>query len=206
MFTKHRIFILIGLIGTAIAFTIDSSTHTAYKVKWLVAREGIVKVDGSTNVNKFSCSVSGYSNADTITCYKKFGTDIVVLMEGKLSIPVSSFDCLNKMMTKDLRKTLKASDFPMLTIYFVSLERYPELKTGQEYINGIVDIELAGTKKRIGITLIISTQNQVYHLMATQSVHFSDFNLVPPKKMGGVIKANDRLDVTFNMDFKVMTD
>ncbi len=207
MLPTRNILMLVLFITVATAFTVAGHRNAPYKAKWLVTKEGAVRVEGSTNVNRFSCSVSGYANADTITCYKKNSTDMAVALEGRLSIPVASFDCLNKMMTKDLRKTLKETDFPMLVIHFISMDKYPELKLGQEQVNGIVDIELAGTKKRIAVNFNISVNNQqVVHLSGTQHIHFSDFNLVPPKKLGGIIKANDKLEVTFNINFKVMAD
>ena len=41
---------------------------------------------------------------------------------------------------------------------------------------------------------------KVIHLIGDRSVNFSDFNITPPRKLGGIIKANDRLDVEFGLD------
>jgi len=174
------------------------------KVKWVVLKDGAVKVDGSTNVSKFSCSVTGYTRPDTLICYKNNNNNVV--LSGRLLIPIVSFDCLNPMMTSELRKTLKAKDFPTLNISFISLQKYPELKPVQESITGIVTIELAGAVKKFVINYRISMDGQrIVHMTGIQTIRFSDFHLTPPRKLGGMIKADDRLDVLFHINFKMIS-
>ena len=173
------------------------------KSKWVVLNNCSVKVNGSTNVNKFSCSINGYPNADTLLLNNI--TALPVAMYGRLSLSVNSFDCQSAMMTSDLRKTLKAKEFPMLRISFVSLDKYPALQPNPEYIKGIVNIELAGVAKRVEVNYKVSAdKQQTIHLVGTQSIHFSDFNLIPPRKLGGMIKANDQLDVEFSINFHLI--
>lgn len=175
------------------------------KLKWVVLKDGAIRIDGSTNVNKFSCSVNGYTSRDTLVCFKNNNKNNAAVLSGKLSLPVASFDCMIEMMTKDLRKTLKAKEFPTLNINFISLERYPELKPWQETITGIVAIELAGTSKKFDINYKLSMDGQkIIHMEGTQSIRFSDFNLKPPSKLGGMIRADDKLYVTFQVNFKMI--
>ncbi len=171
----------------------------------MILKDCTVRVNGSTNINKFSCVVPDYLRSDTLTCYK--GNDLPVILSGRLALPVISFDCSNSMMTNDLRKTLKAKEFPSLNIYFISLEKYPELNNTQESITGVVNIELAGVSKKIEINYQISMdEHKIIHLVGTQTIRFSDFALVPPRKLGGMIRADDRLDVIFKINFKRISD
>lgn len=175
----------------------------ARKTKWVILKDCSVKVNGSTNVNKFSCSINGYPNADTLLFNNNAAMPLA--MAGTLSLSVNSFDCQNAMMTSDLRKTLKAKEYPALRISFVSLEKYPALNAGQEHIKGIVNIELAGAVKRTEVQYVISAdQQKTIHLIGTQTIRFSDFNLTPPRKLGGMIKANNELDVEFRMNFRLI--
>jgi hypothetical protein len=38
--------------------------------KWIVSKNSSLSVNGSTNVNKFSCVISTYDEADTLTLIK----------------------------------------------------------------------------------------------------------------------------------------
>ncbi len=175
-------------------------------IKWIILKDCTVRVNGSTNINKFSCSIPEYQRSDTLTCYRP-GNEVPVVLSGRLALPVISFDCNNSMMTNDLRKTLKAKEFPSLNIYFISLEKYPELNHAQEPITGLVNIELAGISKKIEVNYRFSMDEQkIIHLVGTQTIRFSDFLLVPPRKLGGMIRADDRLDVIFRINFKRIAD
>ena len=105
-------------------------------------------------------------------------------------------------MTSDLRKTLKAKDFPMLTVRFLSINSYPDFKNPVS-ISGIVDIGLAGVNKKFEINYYFTAdEKQQVHLKGDQKIHFSDFNLNPPSKLGGIIKAKDELLVEFKLNLK----
>lgn len=173
------------------------------KVKWLVLKGATLNVAGSTNINTFSCIIPDYSIPDTLICYKNSGKDQSITMTGLVSLPIFSFDCHNNMMTADLRKTLKAKDFPKLIIHFISLRKFPELKTTPENITGMVYIELAGIAKKFEVNYTISMDEQkVIHLVGKRSVNFSDFHITPPRKLGGIIQTKDKLDVEFHLNFK----
>jgi len=175
-----------------------------YLAKWVIQKGGSLKVDGSTNVNQFTCDINNYSTPDTLILYRNANPkDVALPFHGDINLDILKFDCHNPMMTNDLRKTLKAKEFPVMVIQFLSLSKMPELKSEQENITGLVDIQLAGTTKRYDVryTLNIDEQKQV-HLVGNRSVTFSDFNLKPPRRLGGMIQAKDKLDVEFKLTLK----
>jgi hypothetical protein len=171
------------------------------KAKWLVLKGGTLKVDGTTNLNSFSCVVTTDSPSDTVNIMMK--NDSSILMKGNINLDIDGFDCRNSFMTSDLRKTLKAKKYPVMKIDFVSLNKFPELKSTQETIKGWVNIELAGVAKKYAVSYKFSMDNQkTIHLIGDRSVRFSDFKLTPPKKLGGIIKANDNMQVEFSLSLK----
>jgi len=205
MCPKKNIIILFS-IAFMVAFVSATDNKVPGLVKWIILKDCTVRVNGSTNINKFSCGIPDYLRSDTLTCYRP-GNDVAVTLAGRLALPVISFDCNNNMMTNDLRKTLKAKEFPSLNIYFISLEKYPELNNAQEAITGIVNIELAGVSKKIEVNYRFSMDEQkIIHLVGTQTIRFSDFSLIPPRKLGGMIRADDRLDVIFRVNFKKISE
>lgn len=172
------------------------------KEKWAISENSSLMVNGSTNVNKFSCEIPAYDQMDTLTVTKN---GKAAILSGNIGLSVQSFDCHNSMMTRDLRKTLKQKEYPRLYIQFLSLSEIPELTTKAQTITGLVNIELAGTTKRFEINYQISTDAvKVIHLLGSKDVNFSDFNLIPPRKLGGMIRTNDQLTVTFHLKIKTI--
>lgn len=164
---------------------------------------GSLKVDGSTNINQFSCAITNYSKPDTINVTRS--NTLSVKLNGAIRLDVKNFDCHNKPMTDELRKILKAKEHPKLMIKFVSVNQYPEPHTKHTVINGIVFIELAGVTKKYEVHYkVISSDNTHIHLVGSREVLFTDFNITPPKKLGGMIRTNDKLQVEFNVKMKVI--
>lgn len=173
-----------------------------HKTKWLISESSSLSVNGSTNINKFACEIPTYDQTDTLTLIRK-SKDIE--LTGNIALPIQSFDCHSSMMTRDLRKTLKEKQFPLLYIHFISLNELPELTPEPQQITGWVNIDLAGVSKRLQINYEVSVDDQkVIHLLGSKNINFSDFALIPPRKLGGMIKTNDLLNVAFHLKMKAI--
>jgi len=170
--------------------------------KWLISESSSLSVNGTTNINKFTCDIPSYDQTDTLMLSR--GNKEIIL-SGDIRLKIQSFDCHNSMMTHDLRKTLKEKEYPRLHIKFLSLSEIPELTTKPSLVTGMVDIELAGATKRFLVNYQVSTDGQKnIHLLGARDVNFSDFNLIPPRKLGGMIKTNDKLSVTFHLKMRAL--
>ena len=91
-----------------------------------------------------------------------------------------------------------------MKIQFLSLNKYPEMKGQQEVINGQVKIELSGVTKSYEVNYKFYVDDKkMLQLVGDRKVNFSDFNLTPPRKLGGIIRVNDILNVEFNLKIKV---
>jgi len=112
-------------------------------------------------------------------------------------MPIENFDCQNRILNKDLRKTLKAEEYPTMTIHFVDLERIPN--TDGDYLKGTVQIELAGKRKQFVIPYTIKKTDKTTKLEGSRAFTFGDFDLVPPSKIGGMIKVKDDFNVNFTL-------
>lgn len=111
------------------------------------------------------------------------------------------------MMTGDLRKTLKAKEFPHMTIRLISLSRFPENRLKAYPIDGIVSIELAGVTKNFNVAYLVlpSAKNNLV-LKGVREIKFSDFNIVPPSKIGGMIQTSDKLIAEFNIALQLLKE
>jgi len=174
----------------------------AVMTRWVIINGCSLKVDGSTNVNNFSCAISNYNKPDTILVTRNVSP---VLLNGNIQLDVQNFDCHNGIMTADLRKTLKAKEFPKLVIRFLNISRYPDADARQPITKGAVFIELAGVARRFDVDYkVVSSENNYINLVGSRVVNFSDFNLTPPRKLGGMIRTKNELSVEFNLRLKVL--
>lgn len=204
MIHYQKLLLTFLMLGALSIFTsLKEGTPAPMLTKWVVLKGGSLQVTGSTNINTFTCAITGYSNADTITVYKSQDESEIVPLKGSLSLDVKLFDCRNPVMTGDLRKTLRAKEYPRMTIRFLNLNKFPGLNAQTDNVKGAVDIELAGVVRRFDVNYrFYRDQQKIIHLIGERSVNFSDFNLTPPRKLGGMIQTDNKLKVQFELGMR----
>ncbi|MEJ7694516.1 YceI family protein [Daejeonella sp.] len=170
-----------------------------YPSRWLITKGCTLKVEGSTTVNKFSCVISSNFSPDTLT-FSRGGEGESVRMTGSMKLDIREFNCHNSVMTADLRKTLKSKEYPRMKIRFISLNRYPESSTRPYPVNGLVSIELAGVTRNFTVAyMVMPAGKNALFLKGMREINFSDFNIIPPRKIGGMIQTSDKLVAEFNL-------
>lgn len=193
----------ISLLGALCVFSSFKETGPSFnsrytELRWTVLPSSFITISGSSNVNTFGCDANGIFRAEPLQgMIAKDGK--TVAMQGAITIALNQFDCHNRILNNDLRKTLKADEYPHMTIRFVSLERMPLCNGGEDFISGKVVIELAGQRKAFNLRYSFSKTNSGYKLQGSRAFSFADFNLSPPRKVGGIIKVKDDFDVAFTL-------
>lgn len=169
-------------------------------LRWVVDKNSTLQISGRTNVNHFSCMVGDYAAPDTICFAKPCRGAKGVALSGEIRLPIDGFDCNNRMMTGEFRKALRDGQYPELSISFISLDRMPEPCGIMQSLKGWVEIGLSGVSRQFEIdysSLMVDGGTIV--LQGSRSLTFSDFGLVPPTKMGGLVRVKDVLDVHFTL-------
>lgn len=167
-------------------------------IRWVIEKNSSLRIDGKSNINSFTCNISDYDKSDTITCIT--GSIKPVKLSGKMEMEIVSFNCHSRMITRDFRQTLKATEYPKMTIRFLTLQWMPALNNEKEMIKGWVEVEVAGVVKRFELSYAFSNVAPGHiQLDGGHSFNFSDFKLSPPKKMAGLIKIKDAFDVNFQL-------
>lgn len=168
---------------------------------WVIDAESQLAIQGSTNVNAFICKIESYAGTDTLRYLESNSAHELRFTSSRMTVPIRSFDCGAKPISKDFRKTLKAETHPNLEIRFVSLKTL-DFKD-KSTIKGVIDITLAGVTARYTICYQVSVKpNGKVLLRGIQAVSFSDFQLTAPEKLKGFIKVKEGLKVEFNLVLK----
>jgi len=123
-----------------------------------------------------------------------------VSLQGQLRIDIKDFDCRNGIMTSEFKHTLKYQQYPQLTISFLSLEKLPADGPDNTAVKGWVEVALAGVCKKFEIAYTSGRAGgNGFELIGSRAFGFSDFGLKAPRKMGGLVRVNDQLDVQFRL-------
>ncbi|MDB5232410.1 MAG: hypothetical protein JWN76_3215 [Chitinophagaceae bacterium] len=197
MFYKKIFSFIIGFVFFTVNIQTVFSQSVPYIVKWSVEKNSSLSVKGKSNVNNFTCNIKEYGKRDTIICVNDPAQPVKLI--GAIEMEILSFNCHSNLITKDLRKTLKADEYPTMIIHFLSLANMPVLKDKTESIDGWVEVELAGVVKRFMLHYSFVKSEAGILLDGGRTFCFSDFKLSPPKKLAGMVKIKDEFDVNFRL-------
>ncbi|WP_026730598.1 hypothetical protein [Flavobacterium denitrificans] len=150
--------------------------------------------DTTLLINKIKIEITGISTVGKYNCSNTFSIkDTIYINSNKkntfnTAIKMSSFDCGNKIMTKDLQGTVKVQKFPNSVVCITDVK--PNGKNYKCKLNFIV------TDKTLKYNdfILYNSDNKI---QGTLNLKFSDLELVPPVKMGGLIKVKDDIVINF---------
>lgn len=149
----------------------------------LVSEKFMVK--GVTSVGKFNC---GYKMKTIDTLFLNNKTGLFY------EIPVKKFGCGNFLLTRDFRKTLKHKDHPEVFFNISEIRK----KNGGVYSYNLY-LKIAGKEKTVHDLVLKKEGNK---LKGQTDLKFSDFDLNPPKKLGGAIEVKEDINLSIELKTK----
>jgi hypothetical protein len=168
---------------------------------WVIEKTSSLNIQGSSNVTDFTCEVTEYARQDTLVYVKDDQHRKLRFLKSELSIDINRFDCHKPYITADFRHTLKSKENPCLKIRLVSLDDLNP-NAMEQRVNGVTEIILAGVDKRIEVDFTAhNLGGNRLELTGQKDLHFSDFNLEPPRKLAGLIRINEDIRVNFRLVF-----
>ncbi|MEP2668498.1 MAG: YceI family protein [Cyclobacteriaceae bacterium] len=168
--------------------------------RFIVQPSSKLTIDGKTNVNSFRCAITQYVGKDTLVLHEGGKNKKPFFKKGYVGLEAARFDCGVQLMTNDFWKTIKYNEYPVVSIEFISFERTLILASGNDVFKGRMQISLAGVTKPFEMNCTIEVEESgLIHFKGGRRFTFSDFNLEAPSKMMGLVKVEDKIDVSFHL-------
>ena len=158
-----------------------------------------VAVRGSSNVSGFTCRSTGIVAQGAIRASVHENPAWVAFSGAPMEVEISSIDCGNALMNKDLRTTLNENQFPTIRFYLQVLKFTP----GSTRSDGkcTLLVEVAGKKRQVEVPFRYVLTNHAMELKGTVPLGFGQFGLVPPERAGGLISVAEQFSVDFSLRF-----
>ena len=184
----------------------NDTTYTITKARiWL---------EGTTNINRFSCQtydadgMGGHNEAlemaDSIlnVSYSPKTKNVNNSLQGWLKVGVSSLDCGNKHMNKDVYHSLKSDSFPNI---FFTLETATLIKPGLTQkdpfkVETTGELTIAGQTREIKVVARgYRLKKGCFRVQGSKPILMSDYNINPPSPFFGIVKTKDQITVHFDL-------
>ena len=157
---------------------------------------GSISISGKSNIRPFSCKASTIDKHDTLIVRYMKEDNIYKLENAFLEIDLNGFDCGNPFVDKDFAKLLQKDKYPTLKIDIKQMT-LDELKADNLSGKADFEIEIAGINKNYEAKFNSSITNGIGLVEGELELNISDFNLRPPKKLLGLIKVSEKIQIEF---------
>lgn len=196
-----RLSLLAGFLLTAfLPYPLSHERDNERKME--VVYHAKVNLNGKTNVNTFACYSPKVDNSMWVKMSTSNRNNQLEFEHPSLKIPVKELDCGGRIINKDLQETLKSDQYPYIQIRLESAR----LNMGKND-NGKLKEAMALTCISIGcvercmdIPVAVSqTNDKSFQFVGSVPLSMTDFGLVPPTAMMGMIQTRDEIEVSFEM-------
>ena len=156
---------------------------------------------GSSNINKFQCDCTDEFPRSTLKFNRGKNGTSATFSNAILSIRAGALDCGNKIMNKDLYKTLKGDEYPQIQIELLQVKQLNDSKPGA-WSNQLVEaaLTIAGVRKTIELSVRAQqTDPDRFRFVSDKNILMTEFGLIPPKALMGTIKVNDLIRIHMDL-------
>ncbi len=166
---------------------------------FVLANSASVHVFGSSNIADFRCDATNILLNGPL--YADRNGTLVLFQGPPMRIAVRELSCGNPMLNRDVCQTLRVERFPEIQFELESIEfqRLPRIKR-DGYCK--LHVVLAGQRRSYRVPFRYTLTDRALVLSGVVPLTFSEFNLVPPRKMAGAVAVSDELRVQFNLPFE----
>ena len=197
-----KAFLVSGISLLFLAFTILPGE--LQEVHFDIKPTSRLLLNGTSNINKFSCDCDDYNHSGKVVL-EPSDKGYWQFHEAILSVKVKAFDCGHSGINRDMGIALKADKYPHITISLKSLFHDNKLQSfhvgEKRELHAMVDIALAGTTKRVPLFIHLTRlSGSDYNISANKDLYMSDFGVAPPTALFGLVKVNDLINISINLD------
>jgi polyisoprenoid-binding protein YceI len=178
------------LLATAPVFAQES-------VRAKVLPESSIQIHGTSTVNSFVCAstaIDGWAQLEGSGRRADSSVNVVV--------PVRSFDCGKRKMNADMQAAMKAGSHPAIQFELSEAVLVDGPASGNGDHRLLVDgrLRLAGSERAVSFFVSgrETTDGKMY-VTGHAPLRMSDFGIDPPSALLGLVQANDRIEVHFNL-------
>ncbi|UPT75279.1 MAG: YceI family protein [Elusimicrobiota bacterium] len=122
-----------------------------------------------------------------------------------LRIPAAGLESGDKKLDKNMRKAMKAEEFPEV-VYTLSKYELAKAADGALTATTTGELTIAGVTKSVALSLVLIPGDGSVAVRGSHDLLMSDYGIAPPKLMMGTIKVRDAVTVRFDLILKTQKE
>ena len=180
--------------------------HAEFSIVYKLEAGSKLWLEGTATIGDFTCrtdNIEGVAklHVNSGETYDSSSAD-TMSSEVRVFILVKSFECGNNAMNSDMYDAMKADSFPSIEYELLETEILPDSNTvdSMRMLNTNGRLTIAGVTKNVPMIITIRQLSSTrFQISGSKTLSMQDFGITPPTALWGLIKADDRLVVKFNL-------
>lgn len=172
----------------------------AQSIRLALNAESRLWLDGASNVHSWKCSTSALDA--TIDVDRTFATAAdfsKTLQKVRVEVPVESIRCGHGSMDRDVHRALEAGERPQTRSIVATFRRVSDVPDGRTIrMNGT--LRVAGEQRDVEIEITaVELPGGAVEAEGSIPILMTDFGIKPPTAFFGMVRADDRVTVSFRL-------
>lgn len=203
----YLVFIASWQIGQSqVALSIVSGGNIGNVSKFVIDKNSVLQLNGTTNVSSFSCKCKEAYRPQSFSLRNSL-SDILEFTATSLPLEIAALDCGNKKMNSDMQKALNAQTYPKIKVELLKVQVEEDCFVLDECVEDnlttakvYTQISMNGKSKYYWIN--VEVRKEAAHRLFVKGqkrLNMVDFGIKPPEVFFGAVKVNSAIDIVFDM-------
>jgi hypothetical protein len=200
--------IIIPAILMTIAIFIMSSQileNQITKKDYTILPQSRLYLEGDSNIKDFTCDCTQDFSKVGVELHQTETTSVAYFKNTKINLRTKGFDCGHSRINHDMYATLKANQFPCISIQLNKVG-FPEKWTTDKgmILRAEAIITIAGKNCSEILQVRAKKINDTNYFTGQKALKMSNFHLIPPSVLLDLIRVED--DITIHLDLFIETE
>lgn len=191
------------LIISLFAFTILFTTANAQDVTYTMTQVEQFTIEGDSNVRSWAGDITDADASLVLSDVENLSAEALTPESFKsldITIQVEGIETDSGRLTSNLQNYLKKDEHPQITFRLTEV-------TNISVNNDVANIEASGIINAAGVDSEVSmnveatVSNGAIRFVGSQDLLMTSFNIDPPRAMMGTIRADDEMQILFDVTF-----
>ena len=174
-------------------------------IEYRTLPESKLWIEGTSTITDFTCitnSIDGYAFIKNDSLTREGNGNQKIESKVVVSIVVKSLDCGNEMMNEDMYDAMKDKKNPFILYELLNskiVSEEDEIESWYE-VQTTGHLTIAGYKRIVNIPIKVrKLQDGKYNIAGIKELSMYEFDIEPPSAFFGLIEADDKLVIKFNL-------
>lgn len=193
--------VLALLPGLWLAPTAFGQTEPQHRL--VLRPESRLWLEGSSNLHDWSCDATEMTAEIRVRSHRDSttGGEVPTALERvTVSVPVQRIGCANRQMDGNLRKTLRAKEYPTIQFAMTGGELAAPAEQGRLTVVARGELTVSGITRPIELRAEgTDTGDGALRITGTQDILMTDYGIQPPSALMGLLKTANLVLVRFDL-------